>query len=363
MDTIRILGGGISGLTAALNLKKAGISVEVHERESYCGKHTNDFQFLENWTSNEDVLESLGAMNVATEFYMKPWHSQEFLSPTLRKYIGTSNKPLMYLVKRGKIRDSIDESLERQVKESKIRIIYNSNLKHHDADIIATGLKKPSFVVTGIKFKFNHPDRSIVLLDNFLSRGCYSYFIVNDNTGEIACANPTGLKNFKERLDLTIKKFEKVLNKRIDKVEERFAAVISFGFLKRSKVNGQYYVGEAAGFQDHLAGFGMVYAFESGYYAAKSIIENVDYDSLWRGGFLRQLKISSKNRALYERLSNDDFERIIDILNSKNPIIRHFRGGNDLQFIMRRLYNHSISFFPVFCRSRFIQGMGCRQLV
>jgi flavin-dependent dehydrogenase len=46
MKTIKILGGGISGLTAAINLKYAGLDVEVHERKSFCGKHTHDFQFF-----------------------------------------------------------------------------------------------------------------------------------------------------------------------------------------------------------------------------------------------------------------------------------------------------------------------------
>jgi 2-polyprenyl-6-methoxyphenol hydroxylase-like FAD-dependent oxidoreductase len=32
MDIIRILGGGISGLTSGINLKKAGFNVEAHER-------------------------------------------------------------------------------------------------------------------------------------------------------------------------------------------------------------------------------------------------------------------------------------------------------------------------------------------
>ncbi len=46
MNTIKILGGGISGLTAAINLKCAGIDVEVYERKRFCGKRTGDFQFL-----------------------------------------------------------------------------------------------------------------------------------------------------------------------------------------------------------------------------------------------------------------------------------------------------------------------------
>lgn len=354
MDHIKILGGGISGLTAAINLKKAGFDVEVHERKGYCGKQTGDFQFLENWTSNEDILDSLKAMNIETDFYVKPWYSQEILSPTLKKYVGTSTQPLMYLIKRGQSAGSIDNALEEQAKKSKIRILYRSNLKHNEADIIATGLKKPTFVVTGIKFKFNHPDKSIVLLDNNLSYRCYSYFIVNDDIGEIACTNPSGFNGLEARLDLAMKKFEGILKTKIDNIEERFSSVVNFGFLNRAKIHSQYFVGEAAGFQDQLAGFGMVYAFKSGYYAAESIIECLDYEQLWKDDFLRQLMISSKNRDMYDRLSNDDLERFVDILKSGNPIIRRLRGGDDLQLIMKKLYNTPRSFFHAYFRGRII---------
>ena len=345
---IKILGGGISGLTAAINLKRAGFDVEVHETKDYCGKPTKDFQFLENWTSKEDVLDTLRAMYIETEFYVKPWYSQEILSPTLKQYMGTSAQPLMYLVKRGQREDSIDRALEKQAKRNKIEILYNSRLQQNEADIIATGMRNPTFVVTGIMFRLKHPDRSVVLLDNDLSYGCYSYFIVNDHRGEIACANPKGFKGYGDRLELTVRKFEKMLGTKIDDIEERFTSVVNFGYLNKAKVRGQYFVGEAAGFQDHLAGFGMVYAFQSGYYAAQSIAESMDYDRLWNEGFQKLLEISSRNRWIYDRLSNNDFEKFVDILRSSSSAIRYLRGGDDMQSIMRTLYSTPLSLFHAY---------------
>ena len=35
MNRIKILGGGIAGLTAAISLKRAGIAVEVHEKKRF----------------------------------------------------------------------------------------------------------------------------------------------------------------------------------------------------------------------------------------------------------------------------------------------------------------------------------------
>ena len=48
--TVLIAGGGIAGLTCAINLAARGIPVEIHEAKRYCGKAIRDFEFLENWT-------------------------------------------------------------------------------------------------------------------------------------------------------------------------------------------------------------------------------------------------------------------------------------------------------------------------
>ncbi len=48
--TIKIAGAGISGLTAAIVLARAGYRVKVYERMNEVGKRFNgDFQGLMNW--------------------------------------------------------------------------------------------------------------------------------------------------------------------------------------------------------------------------------------------------------------------------------------------------------------------------
>lgn len=107
MDTIRILGGGISGLAAAINLGKAGLDVEVYEKKDYCGKHCNDFQFLEDWTFDEHVFDFLKRINIDADFYTKPCHAIEIVAPSLKGYVGKSKNPFMYLVKRGHQRTAL----------------------------------------------------------------------------------------------------------------------------------------------------------------------------------------------------------------------------------------------------------------
>jgi hypothetical protein len=344
MNSIRILGGGISGLTAAINLKKAGIAVEVHERKGHCGKNTNDFQFLENWIFHEDALEILQGLNIQTNFYAKPWHSMEFMSYSLKRCVKRSSQPLMYLVKRGPGEDTIDHALQKQAMDSNIPIIFRSRLTADEADIIATGARKPNYIAMGITFTFDHPDKSILILDDRLSFKAYSYFIVNDKIGEIVSGNPVGRDDHEARFNLAVQKFEDILDFTIGAVIHRFAAPASLFFLESAKINGRYYIGEAAGFQDCLNGFGMMYAFKSGYHASRSIIENDDFDKRWKMDMLKPMKVSRANRRVFEQLSNDGYEKIIGMLDSRNPAVMKLLGGDDLRFILRRLYNQPFSY-------------------
>jgi flavin-dependent dehydrogenase len=345
MKTIRILGGGLSGLTAAINLKHAGVDVEVHERKRFCGKHTNDFQFLENWTFEDDALVILRNLNIQTDFYLKPWYSLEFISPSLNKCLKRSSQPLMYLLKRGPLEGAIDYALQKQATDAAIPIIFRSKLNADDADIIATGLKEPNFMVSGITFPFDHPDKAITLFDDRLSLGMYSFFIVNDNIGEIASINPADRKDHKARFDLTVKRFEEILNFKVSAITYRFAAPGSLYFLKNARINNQCFIGEAAGFQDCLAGFGMMYALKSGYHAARSIIRNEDYNRLWQADLLKPMAVSRTNRFLFERLSNDGYEKLVKMFDSRNSAIVKLLGGDDLQHILKKIYNHALAYF------------------
>jgi len=345
MNCVKILGGGIAGLTAAINLKRAGVDVEVHERKSYCGRHTSDFQFLENWTFKDDALDILRNMNIQTDFYVKPRHTQETISPSGKMYFGTSKKPITYLVKRGRSKDSIDRSIESQCLQLDIKLLFNSKLKAQEADIIATGIKKPNFIATGVMFPCEHEYRSVLIFDDCLSKEFYSYFVVNDNVGEITCVNPVNQKDHVVRLEHTVKRCEETFAIKIENIIERFSAPLSFEPLNRVRINNQYFVGEAAGFQDCFMGFGMLYAFKSGYLAAKSIIDNLDYNQLINREILKPIQISCANRVLWEKLSNRGYERLINLLNSRNPIVKSFLGGDDLRLILKKLYNRSLSYF------------------
>ena len=71
---IKIAGAGPSGLTAAINLAKAGYDVHVFEKRSDTGKRFHgDLQGLENWSSDLNVISELEQMNIHVNFDCAPF--------------------------------------------------------------------------------------------------------------------------------------------------------------------------------------------------------------------------------------------------------------------------------------------------
>src|SRR3989338_7396012 len=101
-NDIVIVGAGPAGLVSAINLAKAEYKVKVYEKNKEVEMKLNgDFQGLENWTSEEDVLESLKKMNIKINFPYSPRYSQEVYDSDLNKTTLKSKKPFYYLIRRG----------------------------------------------------------------------------------------------------------------------------------------------------------------------------------------------------------------------------------------------------------------------
>lgn len=98
---IKILGAGPAGLSAAINLAKAGYKVDVFERNSEAGKRFyGDLQGLENWSEKEDILESLKHMNIEINFKCKAFR-KTILTNGSKTIKIDYKKPVFYFVKRG----------------------------------------------------------------------------------------------------------------------------------------------------------------------------------------------------------------------------------------------------------------------
>ena len=303
MKGIKILGGGLSGLTAAINLANEGYNVDVYEKRSDCGKRfKGDIEGLENWSKRKDVIKEIKSMNIKVNFDLFPFKK---LHITDGKEIlrNTLDNPIFYLLKRGTVENSLDQGLKKQALDLGVNIHFNSKIGIENMDIVSTGPTNKNYIglAKGIKFETDFEDTAMLILNSKASNNGYSYFLVINGYGCICSVNcfsspETANKKFKNALKICKDLLEfNIKNKK------PVGGLGSFLLKPRYKVDNKIYTGEAAGFQDMLWGFGMRYAILSGYYASKSIVENKNYKNLIKENLSPYLKTSVVNRFITEK--------------------------------------------------------------
>jgi len=87
-STIKIVGAGPAGLACAIVLARGGRKVVVHEWKDRVGhRFHDDFQGLENWTSELDVLNELSAAGIAADFDHHPFDRGTVFDPSAHSYV------------------------------------------------------------------------------------------------------------------------------------------------------------------------------------------------------------------------------------------------------------------------------------
>jgi len=185
MKNIKILGAGVSGLCAAINLAHAGNAVDVFEKRDDCGKRFNgDLEGLENWSSPVNVVDELKSMNIRINFDCTPYKIM-YLSDGNDKIRVVSKTPIFYLVKRGVIANSLDQGLKTQAIEYGVNIHFNSKKTSKDVDIISTGPLPHNIttIASGIIFNTDMDDIAVALVSKETSYKGYSYLLVTNGYG------------------------------------------------------------------------------------------------------------------------------------------------------------------------------------
>ncbi len=341
MQRVRIAGGGIAGLTCAINLATRGIDVEVHEAKRYCGRAIRDIEYLENWALPEDALDTVRRCGLRPTFDHRPIYSFKVYGPSLRSAMVTASTRLMYRVWRGPVPGSIDEALERQAKDAGVTIYYASRLPEAEATVIAWGPRKPNLMTTAIGFDSRSQDAIEVLADDTCAPQFYAYRIVEGERGVIVTGYPADRRDSRRLLERTVEKFQRIRPNPMEAIR-RFGFGGALQAPTTAVRDGRLYIGEAAGFQDCLFAFGMRYAMLSGHLAARALVEKTDYDRLWREAFGRQLEMGAANRRLYSLLGNPGYEGMVRILASRNPVVAHFRGGKEAHEILAHIYTRRL---------------------
>ncbi|MFQ5703455.1 MAG: NAD(P)/FAD-dependent oxidoreductase [Gemmatimonadales bacterium] len=305
--TIEIVGAGPAGLAAAITVAKHGGRAIVYERHRDVGQRFHgDFQGLENWTTAGDVLDEFAAMGIEPTFEHTPFRECVFYDPAGREYYYRAARPIWYLTRRGTEVGTLDQSLKAQALDAGVDIRLGAKKDHlPHGGIVAHGPRRVDAIAVGYLFETDLADGAFCAVSDRLAPKGYSYLLVAGGRGTIASCMFADFHNDKQYLERTVEFFRR----KVDFQMRNARAFGGYGNVhadRRARKGRILYVGEAAGFQDTLFGFGMRYALRSGHLAARAWLSNKPetYDRLWRGSMENLTRLATVNRYMYELLGD-----------------------------------------------------------
>jgi flavin-dependent dehydrogenase len=321
---IHIIGAGPASLAAAINLAKAGMEAVIHEQKSDVGFRFNgDFQGIENWSTNVDALEYLSSIGISTNFLCEPYSIGKFYGPSLKEHKIETSRPLFYLVKRGTEDNSLDQGLKQQAIDSGVKILWSDKIEraHYQTTIIGTGPRAADIIAKGIIFRTSHPDACYGFLNNRIAPRGYAYLLVNKGHATFATVL---YEDFQKTKDYFLRALE--MMKRVVEIEiiepKEFGGYGNFTLNHNSRNKRHVLlVGEAAGFQDALWGFGLRYAMLSGYLASKSILTGTSYFQLCKEEIRPMMETSLANRWLFAHLGNYGYDKVLKVVSRRKDVI------------------------------------------
>ncbi len=323
---IEIAGAGPAGLAAAITLARAGRPVVVHEKQREVGhRFGRDFQGLENWSAEQDVLSQLNEWGLSTEFTSLPCYDGIVFDPNNNAHKIHSNDPLFYIVERGPNPGSLDNALLNQALKLGVEVRFNSQLRHiAGSGILAAGPKAADAIAVGYHFETEMDDGYWAICNDRLAPQGYAYLLVMNGRGTVKSCMFSDFKHEKIYVQRTVDAFQNLVG--LDMKNPQAHGGTGNFYIPQSAYNGPLpQVGEQAGFQDTLWGFGMRLAISSGILAARSLLTGDNYDTLWQRDLKPQMQTSVVNRVLFSMMSNRGYPWFIKYMASRSNLRQSLR--------------------------------------
>ena len=286
-------------------LARAGRAVEVHEAKSDVGtRFIGDLQIIESSSERESVPAFLDRIGIARNFYFRPADWATFYDARDNARTIRSGEPYGWFIRRGAEEQTLDRGLLAQARELGVNVVFNSRLAPEHADIVATGPASPDGLAREMTWRTSDAERIDVVFNHHLSPGGYSYLFILDGIATFGCAIVADFKKIDEYFEHSLAAAQRLHPFAIPAETRTGYSYMNFHLKSEATKNGTRYVGEAAGFQDYLFGLGIRYALTSGWLAARSILEERDFDELWKHELAPKQETSLVNRFLYEAGGN-----------------------------------------------------------
>lgn len=328
---IIIAGAGVAGLTAAISLKQAGRPVRVIERSSASGaQRSPDWDAVENWTSVEDLPLFLDRIGIeGSRFRHVGYDAFSVIDPYGKRYDITTPRPFFYLIKRGAGEGGLEHGLQAQAEDMDVPIEYGAACPPSQADVWAGGTlgQGSRFVSVGFTFHTDHPDWVCGLVDVNIAPRAYAYLTVVEGEGTLAVVLTEARREANHLLDRAAETFQRHTDLQISAPRKSGGSGGDLGAFWHGR--DEFVIGEAAGFQDFLWGFGIRHALTSGHLAAQVILNGEDWQSAADATLRPLIRASLVNRWLFDRMPNRAYALLI----------RRFATDPDLNALVGRWYH------------------------
>lgn len=284
-----------------LLLARGGRRVRLLERADQVGhRFTGDFQALENWSQPEDALHRLTSLGLSTGFEHRPVWKVAVYDQRLQPTVARSERPLLYLVRRGPEQASLDRALLAEAEEAEVDVWLNQPAERaYHGQTVATGPRYADSVTSGWVFPTRLSDQVRCILSSSVDPAGYAYLAVWDGRATLAVRLFHRHHAWQEARRKAVEAFRRLLpDLDLDPTSARPLSGFGSGFggLHLSDEAGRFYVGEAAGLQDPEWGLGLWYAVESGVLAARCLLDGSDYAAVGRDRFEPRLCAALANR-------------------------------------------------------------------
>ncbi len=312
--TFHIAGAGPAGLAAALTIARAGERAIVHEQRSDVGERFHgDLQGIENWTTQEDVLEELASIGIESRFDARPFREGVFFDPEGGEFRYASSDPLFYLVRRGTAAGTLDSALKRQALDAGVEIRFREPCARlPEGGIVAGGPRAADAIAVGYVFETDQADGVFAALSERLAPKGYAYLLLCGGRGTVASCLFDDFHNERVYLERVVEFFRKRVGLSM-RNPVRFGGAGNVMLPKTARHGSILFVGEAAGFQDALWGFGIRIGMLSGHLAARALLARrpESYDRAWRTRLGGLLRTSIVNRYAFGRMGDRGYAKLM----------------------------------------------------
>lgn len=313
---VEIVGAGPAGLAAALTVVRAGGRAQVYEmRRQVGGRFHGDFQGLENWTRDADVLEEFEQLGIAIDFEARPFYELTCFDPTGRHRTYRAQRPLFYLIRRGSGRGTLDTALVGQALAAGVELELGARREALAGGIVTVGPRRGDAIASGYVFETDMADGAYAVASDTLAPKGYGYLLISGGRGTVASCMFRGFDRPRQFRERCVEFFRRHVGLRMVRPRP-YGGIGNFYLPRRVVRGGLLFAGEAAGIQDPLFGFGMRWAVATGAAAAHAALRGQPqaYADYWSAECVPWYRTAVANRWFYERLGDRGYRWLLGAL-------------------------------------------------